>query len=897
MSYLWSNGSTTQCIETNIAGSYNVIITNTQGCSSTCTKTISASNPLICNITGNSSICQGESTELCAPAGAASYLWSDGSTGQCINVSVAGSYSVVITNSDGCSASCSKAVTVRSLPVCTVTGNTSICAGGSTTLCAPVGFSYVWSTGMTTRCITASTAGSYNVTIKDNNGCLSSCSKSIIVNNLQPCLISGNNFICHGGSTVLCAPAGASSYAWNNGATTQCITVSTAGTFSVNIVDVNGCMNSCSKTITINNPQPCSVTGPNALCVGATAVLCVNNDAASYLWNNGATTKCITVTGPGTYSVTATDANGCLNTCSKTIAAYMTPTCTINGNTSICAGGSTTLCGPAGSLTYLWSTGATTQCINVNTAGNYSLTITSSYGCTSTCTKTITMKDSPVCTITGNLLICEGNSTQLCASPGMQSYLWSNGSTNQCLTVNTSGNYNVKVTSSNGCTSTCSQNIDILTRPQSNITGSSTVCAGGSTTLCAQPGGATYIWNTGQTSQCIDVSNSATFSVTVTGINGCTNTSSKIVNVNAPQSCTITGNSAICAGASTTLCVGAATGSYAWSNEAASQCINVTSAGIYTAITTDDNGCISVCTKSVVVNPLPVCSISGTNETCQGVSNVFTANGGSSYAWNNGSTNSSISVVNAGNYSVTVTNSNGCTSTCSRTLVTRNCGISLKKSPDICEFPQGTPTHVNFKYVIKNTGDFYNASGTLTDDNGTPLVTTDDINVCSWGPVAPGDSTTCHRSFTLTNTHTNVAKASGTSGNKNVSAQSAATVTGINCTCNLNYPDNSNLPRSAVIFNESEVLRTSDPGPTTCGSTGSVIKMWYNDEHALLLGVRQVNVKTFSGITTTNYSVTPSPLGYGCVSNPLVGDTISSGDQAANDLAAGGGRPLWLHYL
>ncbi len=111
--------------------------------------------------------------------------------------------------------------------------------------------------------------------------------------------------------------------------------------------------------------------------------------------------------------------------------------------------------------------------------------------------------------------------------------------------------------------------------------------------------------------------------------------------------------------------------------------------------------------------------------------------------------------------------------------------------------------------------------------------------------------------------------------------------------CAVNYPDNSNLPRSAVVFNESEVLRYAEPGPSTCGNATSEIRMYYGDEHAMTLGVKSVVVKTSSGTTTTNYPITPKSTTPGCVINPLVGSTISSGDQAGNDVAAGGGRPLW----
>ena len=892
--YLWNTGASTQCITVSSSGTYTATLTNSSGCSSTCSKTVTINNPPVCSIIGTSILCPGGSTNLCAPAGAISYVWDNGATAQCINVNSGGTYSVTITGESGCTSSCNKTVIMNNPPQCSITGNSSFCAGGSTSLCANSGAAtYLWSNGATTQCTTVTSAGTYSVTLTDDNECSSVCSKTVTINNPPQCFINGSSSICPGGSTNLCAPPGASSYLWNTGATTQCITASIAGNFSVTITNANGCTSSCNKVVTINNPQSCTITGNNTTCSGGSINLCGLAGAQSYSWSTGATSQCISVSSTNTYSLTVVDENGCSSSCSKSVIVNPPPACSITGNSSFCSGGSTNICAPAGAVSYSWSTGATTQCISVNIAGNYSVTITNNNGCSSTCNKSVTINNAPNCSIAGNLLICNGSSSILCATAAGANYSWSTGSTNQCITVNTSGNYSVTVTGANGCSATCSQNIDILTTPNCSITGNSSICAGGSTSLCASPGASSYSWNTGATTQCINVFGSGNYTVMVTGANGCTNSCSKTVTVNTPLTCTITGASSICSGGSTTLCAPNGAASYGWSTEATSSCITVNSAGTYSVVVTDANGCISTCSQTVIVNQLPACTITGNNDLCQGDNTTFTVNGGTAYLWNTGATTVSITASAPGYYSVSVSNASGCSSSCSRTLSTHACGISLKKTPDICEFQDGVSTTVNFKYVVKNKSEYFSASGNIIDDNATPANTADDINVCTWGPILPGDSVTCNRSFTFSKTHTNTAKASGISGGISVSASATATVEGINCNCNLSYPDNTNLPRSAVIFNESEVLRASDPGPASCGSTGSVIKLWYNDEHALLLGVRSVSVKTFSGITTTNYTITPTPATASCFANPLVGDTISSGDQAANDVAAGGGRPLW----
>ena len=113
-------------------------------------------------------------------------------------------------------------------------------------------------------------------------------------------------------------------------------------------------------------------------------------------------------------------------------------------------------------------------------------------------------------------------------------------------------------------------------------------------------------------------------------------------------------------------------------------------------------------------------------------------------------------------------------------------------------------------------------------------------------------------------------------------------------TCLLGYPDNSNLPKSAVTFSENEVLAAMEPSPAGCGILDAgFIKVWYSDEHALLLGVRSVVVKRANGTSyTTNYPITAYSGTPSCASNPLLGTTIASGAQSGNDVAAGGGRPI-----
>ena len=901
-SYLWNTGATTQCITVNSAATYSVTVSNANAngiCSSSCSKIITLNNPTPISITGNTTICQGQSITICSPTGFSSYAWNNGETTRCITVNNVGTFTASATDADGCTSSGSHTIQPATPPTISITGNTSICQGQTTTLCAPTGFgSYLWSNGSTSQCLTVNASGSYSVVVSGGTlgQCTVSTSSVVTVNPLPSCSITGNSSFCPGGSTQLCATTGMSSYLWNNGSTSSCMTANAETTYSVTMTDANGCSSTCSKPVTLNNTPPSSISGNNSFCQGTSTQLCGTPGMASYLWSNGGTSQCTVVNTAGTYTVTVTNFQGCTATSNKTVSITPQSTLSITGNSSYCQGGSTQLCATSGFFSYLWSTGATTSCITVNSPGTYTAIGTSSNGCVSNVNKTITMTTPSSCSITGSTNVCPGGSTQLCATANASSYLWSTGATTQCINTGTAGTYSVVITNSNNCASTCSKTVTVSAPSTFAISGNGAVCPGGVIQLCGPPGFTSYSWNNGSTSQCMTAGIAGTYTLNATDALGCLSTSSKTITTGVIPACTISGSSFICQGSTTELCGPPGQASYLWNNGDLTDvaCLSVSASGTYAITVTNAAGCVSTCNKTVIVNQLPVVSITGNTAICQSTASAICAPSGfASYQWNNGSTSQCANANTSGNYSVTVVDGNGCTGSGNKQLNIYPCGISLTITPNVCEVIQGTPTPVLFTYVIKNLGTNFSASGSLVDDNGTYSNTSDDILIANWGPLAPGASATYTRTITISSDYTNVAIASGTTGEAPISAVASATITGMSCSCSLSYPDNSNLPRSSVIFSESEVLRSSDPGTTACGTTGGEIKLWYNDEHALTLGVSTVFVKTSSGTSTTYFNVTPSPSTFGCITNPNVGDTISSGDLSGNDVAEGGGRPLW----
>jgi Ice-binding-like/Secretion system C-terminal sorting domain len=597
----WSNGATTASITVKQSGDYFISRTNACGLRDTSNHIMVVVGSLSCTLTGNSSLCLGESIELCAPpSDSSTYLWSNGATTRCITVSVGGKYSVTVTTEDGCKSTCSKTVAVTTAPSCSITGKDTICEGSATTLCATYGkdYTYLWSNGATSRCISVKAAGTFSVTITKDEHHSSICTKTVSVTAAAVCLIEGSSTILKGGSTQLCAPFSASSsYLWSNGATTNCITASAEGIYSVTVTNADGCTKTCNKTIKITDAPSCTIEGNASLCLGQSTQLCAPiGSGYTYLWSTGSTSRCIMVNTASNYSLTVYK-NGNATTCTKTVTISSVPCCPITGSNTLCEGGSTSLCGPTGTgYTYLWNTGATSRCITISAGGTYSLKLTKN-GSTTTCSKTVLVA-ALACGISGNSTICTGGSTSLCAPYGNGStYLWSTGETTRCISVNAAGTSTVTVTK-DGCSSTCSRTVNLST-PSSTIAGNSNICEGNTTALCGPNGyGYSYLWSTGATSRCLTASATGTFSLTVTAF-GCSTTSTKTVTVNPTPVCSISGNLYPTAGTTTTLCAPAGLSSYKWNTGATTQCISVDCTATYTVVA-ESFGCISSCSASVM---------------------------------------------------------------------------------------------------------------------------------------------------------------------------------------------------------------------------------------------------------------------------------------------------------
>jgi len=198
--------------------------------------------------------------------------------------------------------------------------------GGSVTLTASAGGSYLWSSGETTQSITASASGSYTVTVT-TSGCSATSAATVVTVSTTPTtpIITpgGPTTFCLGGSVTLTSSA-AGSYLWSNGATTQAITVSGSGSYSVTIT-TGGCSASSAPTTVTVNPTPATPTitagGPTNFCAGDSVQL-TSTSASGYLWSNGATSQSIWALTTGTFTVTVSNGT-CSSQASSPVSVTM----------------------------------------------------------------------------------------------------------------------------------------------------------------------------------------------------------------------------------------------------------------------------------------------------------------------------------------------------------------------------------------------------------------------------------------------------------------------------------------------------------------------------------------------------------------------------------------------
>ncbi len=711
--YLWSNGGTAATIDTLPPGNYTVTVTATNGCTATATGTVGIANGnFAVNVSVSQPTCFGSNTGFATaqPVGGIApftYAWSNGGTTQTIQNLAAGSYTVTVTDSFGCSATKNTTLVYQSNLVINLTPNSPNCSNsmnGSVTSNVTGGvapLSYVWSNGATTPNIQNLSAGTYSLTVSDGLGCTKSASVtltsppaftvSVTVTNATFCGATNGSLT----ATTSGSP-GPFTYAWSNGATTQTLNNLGAGNYMVTVTNAAGCTASAASTVTQPMTLNISITGTNLVCGndnnGTLTANVVHGTAPfTFAWSNGGSTQTLNSLPAGTYSVTVTSSEGCTGSATKTITGSPTINLNLAVQNILCNGintGSVTsaVTGGTAPFTYLWSNTATTMSISNLAAGSYSLTVTDNLGCTQSQSVTITQPTPLALTFSNSPGSCGSNGTSMVNVTGgtpPYSYLWSTGATTPNISNLAPGSYAVTVTDANNCTKTGNTVIIAFPLMNLNVTSTNTTCNGtmnGTATVNVTNGTAplSYLWSNGGTTATISNLPPGSYSVTVTDGNGCSASGSASVQLGAGLAVSVTAPGFVCTGSTASATANTTGGSgslaYIWSNGQTTQTATGLTAGTYSVTVTDSQGCFG--SANVTLQQGGLFTINGTVQhvTCFNGNNgsvMLNVTGGTtpySYNWSNGSTNANISGLVAGNYTVTVSDATGCSKTQSFTI-------------------------------------------------------------------------------------------------------------------------------------------------------------------------------------------------------------------------------------
>ncbi|MDO9000364.1 MAG: T9SS type A sorting domain-containing protein [Bacteroidota bacterium] len=626
--------------------SVSAVSAGTNTCYRTQTLSI-AIGTIAINITPTvASVCSGQSVALTG-SGATTYTWSTGSNATSIIVTpTAVTVYTLNGTSGGCNGTKTVQVNINASPTISV-NNATICPAGTASLIASGANTYTWNTGPTTSVITVSPPVNTNYTVSGTNalGCVSSKTVSVTISGALSLSITANpTVVCSGQPSTLTA-SGATTYTWNTGPTGANLVVSPSATTNYTVTGTAG---TCSGTQTINlvvnsNPTITPTSSSASICVGGSATLSTTG-ATSYTWNPGNFVGASYAVSPAAttiYTVTGTNASGCSDTKTISLAVNSLPTINVSANpATICSGQTSTLTA-SGATTYSWSAGGTGSTKTVTPLSTTVYMVTGTVGiCSNSNTVSVNVNPTPTVSV-NNATICPAGTATLIAS-GANTYSWSTSATTSVITVSPPINTTYTVTGTSlGCSNTKTVSVSIGTAISINVNASpANVCIGGSSTLTAS-GASTYTWSTGPSGSSIVVSPTTNSTYTVVGTSGsCTGSNTISLVVNQLATTALAGpNQTLCISNPSTTLAGntAAVGTGSWSVISGAATIanptlpNTTISAVAIGLNIlqwqiTNGACSSVSTMTVTVDALPTTANSIASQTVCSTSATLTGN-------------------------------------------------------------------------------------------------------------------------------------------------------------------------------------------------------------------------------------------------------------------------------
>ena len=712
--YNWSNGKKTQDIENLTPGNYTVTVSIGVNCSAVASfDVLDATVPPNLSVVGIPATCGlsngGADATVSGGAPPYTYHWSNNATTQDLSNIPPGTYSVTVSGFFGCSATATVTVANNNIALNisgTPAGNNScIAANGAVNISvAPAGaYTYLWSNAAATQNISGIAAGTYTVTVTAGANCSSTATFTVADNTTNPDItpVVTADICSQAIGAIDLTVSGAPTpytYSWSNMAVSEDLNSLNSGNYSVTVTAGNGC--TADTTLNVpNNSSTFSLSGtatPLTSCIsdnGAINLTVTPAGPYTYLWSNAAVTEDLSNLAPGTYTVSVTETGNCTATASFTVNDATTfPSAAQSVTPEICGlsngGVDLTVSGGATPYTFMWTGGAVTEDLNGISTGSYTVTVTGANGCSVTTTANVpensisfsiagTPAPNTSCVVNNGSI--DVTITPSTPGPGASyTFSWSNNTSNEDLNGVPAGNYTVTVSAGGTCTNTATYVVGATALPPSvsdNITPASCGQSNGDINLSVSGGQSpyTFIWSNSALTEDINTLPAGTYTVTVTGANSCTFVKTYTVpdDVILPNISGIPTANTSCTSSNGGINVSvtpALNYTFLWSNSQTTQNLANVPAGMYSVTVNGGGNCINVASFTVDNNtPAPVMSAGILSAFCSQSSGgvdqtVVSGTPPITYAWSNNSSFEDLTGVPPGNYTVTVSSGNGCTS-------------------------------------------------------------------------------------------------------------------------------------------------------------------------------------------------------------------------------------------
>jgi gliding motility-associated-like protein len=715
--YNWGGGITTQNRSGLVSGIYTVTVTDSSNCSATASAVIS--QPVAALTAGttstNASCVTGGTitTSASGGTGTLNYNWGGGVTTQNRSGLWAGTYTITVTDQNGCMATASATIISTSSFAATLTPTNVSCNGGtdgSITDSLSGGhtpYVFNWGGGVITQNRSGLSAGTYSLTVTDSSGCIATSIAVVGQPQVLNIIDSVINISCNGagnGSIITTVSGGnvPYTYNWGSGITSSGRTGLGSGTYNLTVTDSKSCTASVSAVISQPQAITLSAAPTNLLCNGnsnGSIALTVQGgtDPDTYSWTNGATSQNLSGIVAGAYKVTVTDSRGCTDTTSAAITQPQAINVSAIGTTTSCTAdtGSVTITvnGGTGAYSYSWSNGATSQNINLLSAGSYMVTVKDANNCTVTGSATVTPPtNAPHVTLSATPVTCNGDTNgqiSLNIVAGNYTYTWSNGQSTQNLAGLVSGPYTVTVHDGINCSIietafVGTPQLLVINVQSNNVSCFDSLNGSISSIVSGGTGPYTYVWSNGAQTAGISNLGANTYNIIVTDSNACTASANATISQPARLAVSVQTDSTNCGlnngNAQVTVTGGSHPYLFVWSpNVSDSSSAIALSAGSYAVTVTDSSGCLNKDSLFVYAraNALVAPYLGPDTSICPGTTTItLTAGNYASYLWQDSSSKQIYTVVDSGTFWVRVMGTNGCTAS-DTILVSEKCDTKL----------------------------------------------------------------------------------------------------------------------------------------------------------------------------------------------------------------------------